>query len=184
MKIYTKKGDQGQTSLVDGSKISKSNLRLETYGTVDELNSHLGMLISILNDEEKLGNTIAPLKELQIWLFQLGSQLSCADQEVSKKLPTISEEQILELEKQMDQWESELPQLKNFILPGGHLGSSQAHICRTVSRRAERVCVLFNEATPLNFPAIAFLNRVSDYFFVLARVINHRLKIASIEWTP
>ena len=184
MKIYTKKGDQGKTSLVDGSKVTKSDLRLETYGTVDELNSHLGLLISTIESEEKLSTEVAELKDLQIWLFQLGSQLACADPEVSKNLPSIGAEQITKLEVKIDLWEKQLPALKNFILPGGHLGSSQAHICRTICRRAERSCVLFNQTAPFNFPAIAFLNRASDYFFVLARIINHKMSIPNIEWTP
>lgn len=182
MKIYTKKGDQGQTSLVDGASVNKSDPRLETYGTVDELNSHVGLLVSLLQKEASLSPEVKDLQDIQRWLFQLGSQLACEDQDVAKKLPTIHQEQIQFLEDRMDQLSKELPPLKNFILPGGHLSSSQAHICRTVSRRAERNCVFLDQQKPLNYPGIPFLNRLSDYFFVLARVVNHRLGVQSLEW--
>ena len=184
MKIYTKKGDEGQTSLVDGTRVSKSEIRIHCYGTVDELNSHLGILTSLLENEETFSIELQDLKKIQGLLFQLGSQLACASPEMAAKLPTISSSDITPLETLMDQWEKELPELKNFILPGGHLASSQAQVCRTLCRRAERNCVLLNDSQKLNFPAIAFLNRLSDYFFVLARVINHRMAIASPEWKP
>jgi len=184
MKIYTKVGDQGQTSLVDGKKVSKSELRIDTYGTVDELNSHIGLLISNLNSEILFKNEIFSIQELQKWLFELGSQLACADPKISVKLPTLKATHIITLENWIDAFASELPPLKNFILPGGHRASSQAHICRTVARRAERLCVQLSENEKLDYPAIPFLNRLSDYFFMLARVINHRLNIKSIEWLP
>ncbi|MEM7647075.1 MAG: cob(I)yrinic acid a,c-diamide adenosyltransferase [Pseudomonadota bacterium] len=184
MKIYTKRGDTGETSLVDGRSISKSDIRLKTYGTLDELNSHLGLLISLLKSEAKLEPELAHLNDLQIWLFQLGSQLACADQEMAKKLPTINKQQILSMEQKMDTWDEELPPLKNFILPGGHLASSQAHVCRTIARRAERACVSLHQQQPLEVLALPFLNRMSDYFYSLARLINARLGIASVEWKP
>ncbi len=184
MKIYTKNGDQGQTTLVDGSPIAKSDARLKTYGTVDELNAHVGLLTSMLDNEANLKPIVSDLRELQNWLFQLGSQLACANAEMAKKLPTIEESQITRIETWIDQWDQELPSLKNFILPGGHLAASQAHVCRTVARRAERACVSLNDLSELSLPAVAFLNRVSDYFFVLSRLINHRMEVASIEWKP
>lgn len=184
MKIYTKKGDKGSTSLVNGLKIQKSDLRLETYGTVDELNSHLGLLISMLKNETLFNPEIKTLEDIQIWLFQLGSQLACSDEELSKTLPTITGEQIQSLEDHIDKMDQSLPPLKNFILPGGHVASSQTHICRTVSRRAERLCVNLDSQHPLNYPAIAFINRLSDYFYVLARSINHRLNVETLEWIP
>ena len=197
MKIYTKKGDQGQTSLVDGSKRSKSDLRLQTYGTLDELNSHIGLVISLLSTEQTNNKKSASvnitsnfyrdiefLKQIQGWLFCLGSQLACNDSKVSQKLPTVTMEEINTIEHCIDNLESSLPKLKNFILPGGHQASSQVHICRTVNRRVERLCVALNEEIKLEYPAIAFFNRLSDYFFVLARSINHRLNIKNIEWVP
>ncbi len=182
MKIYTKKGDLGDTTLVDGRPISKGDARIHTYGTVDELNSQVGLMIAMLETEAAFKDDLPGFREIQNWLFHLGSQLACSDPEMAKKLPTIDESQIQQLEKQMDQWDKELPPLKNFILPGGHMASAQAHVCRTVSRRAERACVGLNSISALSFPAIAFLNRISDYFFVLARLINSRTGKPSIEW--
>lgn len=184
MKIYTKRGDQGQTTLVNGSPISKSDLRLNTYGTVDELNSHLGLLTSMLTNEAKLKDLNQQILEIQNWLFNLGSQLACDDQKMAAQLPSLNQEPISFLENWMDQWDSELPVLKNFILPGGHLASAQAQVCRTVARRAERLCVELSQQTELKFPAVIFLNRLSDYFFVAARLINHRLGIESLIWKP
>ena len=196
MKIYTKKGDQGKTSLVDGSKVAKNHLRLETYGSLDELNSHIGLLISLLSTEQSNQNEksipdkstfsrdIEFLKQVQVWLFQLGSQLACNDSKTSENLPTLTEKEINTIEHSIDNLEASLPKLKNFILPGGHRASSQAHVCRTVNRRVERLCVALNEKTNLKYPAIAFLNRLSDYFFILARSMNHRLNIKNIEWIP
>ena len=174
----------GETSLVDGRSIHKSHVRLKTYGTLDELNSHLGLLISLMKAEDILKKETTHLAGLQIWLFQLGSQLACVDKEISKTLPSISEDEIHSLEAQIDRWEAQLPSLKNFILPGGHKASAQAHICRTLTRRAERSCVELNQESPLDIPAIPFLNRTSDYFFCLARLINERLKIPAVEWKP
>lgn len=182
MKIYTKQGDKGQTALVDGTRISKSEIRLQCYGTVDELNSNLGLLISLLNKEAAITPFVDELTLIQGWLFQLGSQLACSDIELAKKLPNIQEQDINRLENSMDQWDQELPALKNFILPGGHLASAQAHICRTVTRRAERLCVVLDQNENLDYPALTFLNRLSDYFFVLARLINLRTGFDSPEW--
>ncbi len=184
MKIYTKNGDRGQTTLVDGSPIAKSDARLKTYGTVDELNAHVGLLQTMLDKEAKLNGFHPQLFEIQNWLFQLGSQLACGNSEFSKKLPTISDKNTTQLESWMDQWDQELPELKNFILPGGHEASAQAHVCRTVARRAERACVVLDEMTELSVPAIAFLNRLSDYFFMISRSINQKMDIDSVIWNP
>jgi len=183
MKIYTKKGDQGETGLVDGKTIPKNHLRIHSYGTVDELNSHLGLLKSYLEKENPLFlNELLHLQDIQNWLFHLGSQLACADPLMAKKLPTITLKEIESLEKKMDDFDKELPPLKNFILPGGHLAAAQAHVCRTVTRRAERLCVELNTSEKLNLPATPFLNRLSDYFFVFSRVINQRLNCKTPEW--
>jgi cob(I)alamin adenosyltransferase len=184
MKIYTKKGDKGETSLVDGSKVKKSTLRIETYGTVDELNSHLGILSSLLEGDEQLSIARYDVMHLQTYLFQMGSQLACVDEEMAQKLPQFKESLISELEDKIDKMDEKLPELKNFILPGGHPGASQAHVCRTICRRAERLCVKLDEEEKLRFPAVVFLNRLSDYFFVLARHINHQKGIPSHEWKP
>lgn len=184
MKIYTKQGDQGKTSLVDGTKVSKSDPRLNSYGTVDELNSHLGLLISQLKSDKHFQKEVADLGQIQVWLFRLGSQLACSDEKMATQLPNIDEEHVEIIELQIDKLESELPPLKNFILPGGHQWSAQAHICRTVARRAERHCTSLQEVAPFQYPAIAFMNRLSDYFFVLARVVNHRMGVECVEWIP
>lgn len=184
MKIYTKKGDLGSTTLVDGQSILKSAARLNAYGTVDELNSSLGLLISLLAAKDELEQENKFLRELQGWLFQLGSQLACTNSEMAKKLPTVDEKQISTIENQIDRWDLELPVLKNFILPGGDLAACQTHVCRTIARRAERLCVELNTQEPLAYPAIQFLNRLSDCFFVLARLINHRLGVPTQEWNP
>ena len=184
MKIYTKKGDQGQTSLVDGTKLSKASLRIKAYGTLDELNSHIGLLIHHMEPLKVLESQVSVLKQSQIHLFQLGSQLACDNPQIAAKLPTISEQETLQLEKQIDQMDEELPPLKNFILPGGHIAAAQSHICRTLCRRCERICVELNESSPLSYPAIPYLNRLSDYFFALSRWINLKTQTADIEWIP
>ena len=184
MKIYTKNGDQGNTQLVDGSSVNKSDLRIESYGTVDELNSQIGVLRSSLQGHRLADPLDEYLDQIQVWLFQLGSQLACTDSELAKQLPNLSDSEIQSLEAQIDNMDGKLPKLKNFILPGGHAMAAQAHICRVVSRRAERHCVHLNQINPLGTPAIPFLNRLSDYFFVLARFINHETGTDSKEWVP
>ncbi|MCB0379530.1 MAG: cob(I)yrinic acid a,c-diamide adenosyltransferase [Bdellovibrionales bacterium] len=184
MKIYTKKGDKGRSQLVDGSQVSKATLRLISYGNLDELNSHLGLLITHLDSHSVFEHEMTELVRIQEWLFQLGSQLACADEDMAAKLPTITQDDIEALEKQIDRYDKELPQLRNFILPGGDIAAVQAHICRTVCRRTERSCVALNDQEGLEYPAIPFLNRLSDYFFTLSRWINHRLGIANHEWKP
>ena len=186
MKIYTKMGDRGQTSLVNGSKRSKSDLRLSAYGTVDELNSHIGLLISFLClksfSEKVFPREIDFLKQVQVWLFHLGSLLSCSENEFLVKLPSLTSAETESIETFIDDLQSQMPELKNFILPGGHQAASQAHICRTLARRAERICVTLDEKAKLQYPALPFLNRLSDFFFVLARFINHSLSIKDTEW--
>ena len=185
MKIYTKTGDQGQTSLVDGSRVSKSHPRVEAYGSLDELNSQLGLLIFHLKKDSCLGpSDISFVESLQPLLFQMGSQLACENPKVSNELPSVSLEEIEKLEEWMDKTQNSLPVLKNFILPGGHLSSSLAHICRSLCRRCERLCVQLHEKTPLPQHLLIFLNRLSDTFFVLARHINNNNKISDIQWIP
>ena len=184
MKIYTKRGDKGLTSLVDGSEISKSNLRIHAYGTLDELNCHVGLLINHLNQEKLFNQEIKNLENLQVLLFQLGSQLACDNDEMAKKLPTISDKETQNLESFIDKMSDELPPLKNFILPGGHIAATQSHICRTICRRCERLCVSLDEQQSLNYPAIPFINRLSDYFFALSRLINLRTNTPDKEWSP
>ena len=181
-KIYTKTGDAGKTSLIGGTKVPKSHLRIETYGTVDELNSYLGLVADQLDDEKS--KTV--LKEVQDRLFTIGSSLACdPDKEPSMKLPDLKEDDITFLEKEMDRMNEELPPMKNFILAGGHVAISSTHVARTVCRRAERLCVNMKEHEVFVDPlVIVYLNRLSDYLFVLARYMGHILGVEEIAWKP
>ena len=180
MKIYTKTGDKGNTSLIGGTRVSKAHLRIEAYGTVDELNSHIGLCKDLVTDKES--NTI--LEEIQDRLFTIGSALACDPaKETKMKIPDLREEDISLLEKEIDRMTAILPVMKSFILPGGHATVSQLHIARCVCRRAERCCVRL-EAEKNEVEAIIpkYLNRLSDYLFVLARYISHRLNVPEIPW--
>jgi cob(I)alamin adenosyltransferase len=181
-KIYTKTGDLGKTSLIGGTKVPKSDIRIETYGTVDELNSYIGLLNDHLNDQQ----TKAQLKEIQDRLFTIGSSLACdPDKEPLMKIPDLKEEDVQLLERGIDKMNEELPVMKNFILPGGHPAVSTAHITRCVCRRTERLCVNMKEHEVFVDPLIIkYLNRLSDYLFILARYIGHILKVAEIAWKP
>ncbi len=181
-KIYTKTGDLGKTSLIGGTKVPKSHIRIETYGTVDELNSYIGLLSDHLNNPEI--KTL--LKEIQDRLFTVGSSLACdPDKEPLMKIPDLKEEDVYLLENEIDKMNEQLPVMKNFILPGGHPAVSTAHITRCVCRRAERLCVNMKEHDVFVDPlVIVYLNRLSDYLFVLARYIGHILKVAEIAWKP
>jgi cob(I)alamin adenosyltransferase len=181
-KIYTKTGDKGKTSLIGGTKVLKNNLRIETYGTVDELNSFLGLL----NDQLQHSHTKNMLKEIQDRLFTIGSSLACdPEKEHAMKIPDLNEKDIERLEKEIDHMQEGLPVMKSFLLPGGHVAVSTAHIARCVCRRTERLAVnmLANELfiDPL---IIKYLNRLSDYLFVLARFIGQLLKVEEIPWKP
>jgi len=178
MKVYTKKGDKGKTSLVNGEKVSKSSDRLDVYGAVDELNSFIGVLRS--HYDQKL------LELIQNNLFNLGSLLACPSEKwESYKLVEIHEGLLKKIEDKIDEMESELSPLKNFILPAGDLGASSAHVCRTVCRRVERRLVSFSEHEPEELPvnSLELLNRLSDYFFVLSRFINKKKDVADQIWS-
>jgi cob(I)alamin adenosyltransferase len=190
MKIYTKTGDKGTTRLVDGRECSKSDLRVETYGTVDELNSSLGVAISQMNADAKAQTTYQPLiKELTVLqnqLFTVGSHLACSKEETRKLLPAFSAEWITDLEKQIDAHTATLPPLKAFILPGGSIAASELHVARTVCRRAERMVVRLiedsNDSTQVLETSLRYLNRLSDYLFTVARVANKVLQVPDQEW--
>ena len=181
-KIYTKTGDKGKTSLIGGTKISKSDLRIEAYGTIDELNSWIGFVSDAINDFS--ANHI--LKEIQDRLFTIGSSLAC-DPEKKPKLiiPDLHEADINLLEKEIDTMNEILPEMKHFILPGGHSSASITHIARCVCRRAERYCVSLSSHKGNVEPLIIkYLNRLSDYLFVLARYVGHLHNVPEIIWTP
>lgn len=178
MKIYTKKGDQGKTSLFGGGPLDKDDLRIEVYGAVDELNSVLGLGRSFLENNELQHQ----LQELQENLFILGSELACPQANPSMQSNFLKEEHVRALEKWIDDFQSHLSPLQNFILPGGHSAASCMHMARTVCRRVERRLVSLNKVEALRSVLLVFVNRLSDYFFVLAREINHLHKIEDIEW--
>lgn len=178
-KIYTKTGDKGTTSLIGGTKVPKSHLRIEAYGTVDELNSYIGLCKDLINDNSV--NSI--LQEIQDRLFTIGSSLACDPvKELKMKIPDLKEEDVALLEKEIDRMNEIIPPMKSFVLPGGHPTVSHLHIARCVCRRAERCCVRLDEETE---PVILkYLNRLSDYLFVLARYMSHSLNIPEIPWKP
>jgi cob(I)alamin adenosyltransferase len=194
-KIYTRTGDKGKTSLIGGTRVSKAHLRLEAYGTVDELNSWLGLLECEIATDTKGSDELhsqsldlrSILLSIQHQLFNVGSQLACEDADFRKQLPAIHEKSIAELEKHMDSFSSNLRPLKNFILPGGSRSASTAHVARTVCRRAERHCVALTDLSgegEIASDVIRYLNRLSDFLFVLSRHLNHLLGHAEPIWTP
>ena len=238
-KIYTKTGDKGSTSLIGGTKVPKSHLRIESYGTIDELNSFIGLLRDQLGEAEKAASILASLNrrmssgsgtptataqplqtafpaqqpptdqtaasnqtapsgqpdfetirtdllEIQDRLFTIGSSLACdPEKEPKLKIPDLKEEDITELEKSIDQMDSILPPMKSFVLPGGHVAVSTTHIVRCVCRRAERSCVRMQEEGLFVEPmVIRYLNRLSDYFFELARYAGQLLAIEELPWQP
>lgn len=182
IKIYTKTGDKGRTSLLGGTKVPKCDLRIESYGTVDELNSYVGLVSDLVSDDHS--KTI--LKEIQDRLFTIGSSLACDPiKEPLMKIPDLKEQDVELLEKEIDGMTQELPPMKNFILPGGHVTVSTTHIARCVCRRAERLCVNMQEHEMSIEPLIIiYLNRLSDYLFMLARYVTHLLNVEEIPWKP
>jgi len=181
-KIYTKTGDGGKTSLIGGTKVSKSHRRIEAYGTIDELNSFAGLCFDYLR-EQKINNVIS---EIQDRLFTIGSALACdPDKETKLKIPDLHEEDVLLLEKEIDKMNEVLPEMRSFILPAGHIIVSTLHITRCVCRRAER-CIVRMQKKNDEVPdlIIKYLNRLSDYFFVLARYAAHQLNAVELPWKP
>jgi cob(I)alamin adenosyltransferase len=179
MRIYTKTGDKGTTSLIGGTKVLKSDLRIEAYGTVDELNSYIGLCKDLTEDEEARQT----LQEIQDRLFTIGSALACdPEKETKLKIPDLVEADITLLEKSIDKMNEAMPEMRSFILPGGHPTISHFHIARCVCRRAERCCVRLNQESPDDSLVIKYLNRLSDYLFVLARYAGHLLGVGEIKW--
>lgn len=176
-KIYTKTGDTGETSLVGGTRVSKFHDRIEAYGTLDELNAFVGLLA----DELEFDNIKKDLISIQEKLFVLGS-LIAHDGLKKVKLPDLKNEDIEFLEQQIDEMQALLPQLKNFILPGGHTAVSKCHLCRVVCRRSERLVIKLSADYKINPLYIKYLNRLSDYFFVLSRRLAQLLEVTEIQW--
>ena len=182
LKIYTKTGDLGKTSLIGGTKVPKSHLRIETYGTTDELNSYIGLVSDQLTD----AHSKIILKEIQDRLFTIGSSLACdPDKEPLMKMPDLKETDVVLLENEIDKMNEVLPPMKFFILPGGHVAVSTTHVARCVCRRAERLCVNMQEHDLFVDPlVIKYINRLSDYLFVLSRYVAHLLGVEEIAWKP
>ncbi|MFZ1703510.1 MAG: cob(I)yrinic acid a,c-diamide adenosyltransferase [Saprospiraceae bacterium] len=177
MKIYTKTGDKGSTGLFGGKRISKDDIRIEAYGTIDELNSFIGLLNSTVDIKEY--NTL--LFEIQNRLFDMGSHLA-SDPDKNPLPSNIDDADIQELEIAMDNMENVLPELRNFILPGGSGEVSIAQVCRTICRRAERRVVTLTRLTSLDEKVVQYLNRLSDFFFVFARYLGHQKGIPEVIW--
>ena len=180
MKIYTKTGDKGQTSLIGGTRVPKHHLRIETYGTVDELNSNIGLI----RDSFKHEHTQNILKEIQDRLFTIGASLASDPEKSKMKIPDLADADIELLEKEIDSMNIVLPELKSFILPGGNVIASYTHIARCVCRRTERLTVHLAENEWVDNRVIVYLNRLSDYLFVLARFVTYTLNAEEISWKP
>ena len=180
MKIYTKKGDKGETSLLGGTRVPKSHIRIESYGTVDELNSWIGLL----RDQNTGKSTKEILLRIQDRLFTIGSHLASDPERSKAKIPDIKEEDVTALEKEMDRMNETLPEMRSFVLPGGHNAVSYCHIARCVCRRAERCTVSLSQNEAVAPLIIKYLNRLSDYLFVLSRKFSHDLKAEEIPWKP
>ena len=187
MKVYTKTGDSGTTALFGGTRVPKDNIRIESYGTVDELNSYIGLI----RDQEMNSQYKTILIEIQDRLFTVGAILATPpEKEVlkngEKRLQNLGivESDIELLENEIDTMEDALPQMTHFVLPGGHSTVSYCHIARCVCRRAERLAVHLNHSEPIEPIAIKYLNRLSDYLFVLARKLSFDLKADEVKWIP
>ncbi|WP_339814356.1 cob(I)yrinic acid a,c-diamide adenosyltransferase [uncultured Imperialibacter sp.] len=180
MKIYTKTGDKGTTSLLGGTRVSKAHLRIETYGTVDELNSYIGLL----RDQEVNKARIPFFIEIQEQLFTIGSHLAMEPGSTKFPVPQVDETLTSRLEAAMDEMDALLPPMKNFILPGGHPSVSHGHIARCVCRRAERLVIGLQEQEAVEESIVQFLNRLSDYLFVLCRMMAQELGVEETPWKP
>lgn len=186
-KIYTRTGDKGETGLVSGTRALKSDLRIDVYGELDELNSRIGFASVYLAEMIELRETVKFLHHVQSAIFDLGANLACeADLREKYKLPQISDQFVADLELEIDKLDAELEPMKNFILPGGSFASAAVHLCRTNTRTCERKLIHFqhteNEELPQN--SLKFLNRLSDYLFVLARYITKIQGKTELEWIP
>ena len=180
MKIYTKTGDKGQTSLIGGTRVPKYHLRIEAYGTVDELNSWIGLI----RDQQIDDHSLTILMDVQDRLFTIGSLLASDPEKSRMKLPELKSEDITILENEMDLMESQLAELKSFILPGGHTTVSYAHIARCVCRRCERLVVHLSEENTIDPQIGIYLNRLSDYLFVLSRFFAQNFNVPESPWNP
>ena len=180
MKIYTKTGDKGKTSLLGGTRVSKNNMRIDAYGTVDELNSYLGFVSDLETDKDR----IVFIRNIQYRMFTVGSSLAAETARAKDFKPDLKEEDITILEEEIDAMNEVLPAMTNFIIPGGHQLVSATHIARTICRRAERLVIKLSEVEEIEEIIIRYLNRLSDYLFVLARKQAYDLGVNEIPWKP
>jgi cob(I)alamin adenosyltransferase len=180
MKIYTKTGDKGKTSLLGGTRVSKNNMRIDAYGTVDELNSYLGFVSDLETDKDRIDF----LRNIQYRMFTVGSSLAAETARAKDFKPDLKEEDITVLEQAIDAMNEVLPAMTNFIIPGGHQLVSATHIARTICRRAERLVIKLSEVEEIEEIIIRYLNRLSDFLFVLARKQAYDLGVNEIPWKP
>jgi cob(I)alamin adenosyltransferase len=178
MKIYTKTGDDGTTMLFGGGRISKAQLRIETYGTTDELNAYIGLLRDHIANEAHRSF----LHHIQNALFVVGANLATNPEKSKAEPPKIDENDIISIEREIDRLDEQLPPLRHFLLPGGHVTVSTCHVARCVCRRAERLCVALSETEPVAPIIIQWLNRLSDYLFVLSRSLAQELNAEEVKW--
>lgn len=180
MKVYTRTGDAGTTGLLGGTRLPKNHIRIEAYGSVDELNANIGLL----RDQDALARYRAELITIQEDLFVLGSHLASDPEKNKMKLPELRPDRIEQLEMAMDALDATLPEMRNFVLPGGHPAISQCHVTRCVCRRAERATIALAQTSFVQDATIRYLNRLSDYFFVLSRKITQDLDVEETPWLP
>lgn len=180
MKIYTKTGDNGTTALFGGKRVSKADMRINAYGTVDELNAYIGLV----RDQEINQIRKSTLVEIQDRLFTVGSMLAAAPGNPNIKIPQLLDDDVVFLEKEIDAMDAALSPLKFFVLPGGHPAVSFCHVARTVCRRAERLVIGLHEHEAVDALIIRYLNRLSDYLFVLARKMAQELNVEETPWKP
>jgi cob(I)alamin adenosyltransferase len=187
-RIYTRAGDTGQTALAGGQRVAKDHLRIETYGTVDELNSFIGLARTtaeqLAKSTERLGRFTAILRRVQHELFNLGSILATLPDDVHPKQPRVTHTDVEQLEREIDEANEELPRLRSFVLPGGSRLDAELHVCRTVCRRAERLLVSLAREESVPDEAVQYLNRLSDALFVWSRWVNHALNASETLWEP
>lgn len=180
MKIYTKKGDSGTTQLIGGTRVTKSHQRIEAYGTIDELNSYVGLV----RDQAIGARSKQTLIEIQDRLFTIGAHLASDPNKKGMQLPTITTEDVEKLEQEIDKMNETLPEMRSFVLPGGHTTVSFCHLARCVCRRAERLSIDLSEDTSQKTLILQYLNRLSDYLFVLSRFLSKELEAEEIPWQP
>ncbi|QTN38652.1 cob(I)yrinic acid a,c-diamide adenosyltransferase [Cryomorphaceae bacterium] len=180
MKIYTKKGDSGATSLIGGTRVAKHDLRIASYGTIDELNSYLG----VVRDAAGMDQVTEQLIEIQDRLFTIGSSLASDPERSKMAIPDLRDSDVQLLEQWMDEMDAKLPELKAFILPGGHLAVSHSHVARTICRRAERLVTELRGQSFVDPLVLTYLNRLSDYLFVMGRLLGQELGAVETPWEP